>query len=208
VTVAGSLSPVPWRVAGSYFEACSCQAICPCRRVGDRAGGRSTYGTCDFALSWVVTTGHAGTTDLSGLGVVLAGSYDDDEPGSPWRVAFYIDERAEHDQHEALTAIFLGRAGGTTLRNFAAAIGEVYAVRPARITLQHTAGRERIDVEDVVTVAALTLAPTDAPVSCGIPGHDHPGQEVVTGDFRVDDPPLRWEVSGRCGFVGDFDYTS
>ena len=67
---------------------------------------------------------------------------------------------------------------------------------------------KRIAVEDVVTVAALALAPSDAPVSCGIPGHDHPGQEVVTGDFRVDDPPLRWEVSGRCGFVGDFDYTS
>jgi hypothetical protein len=30
---------VPWRVSGSYLEACNCEAICPCRRIGGRAGG-------------------------------------------------------------------------------------------------------------------------------------------------------------------------
>jgi hypothetical protein len=49
----------PWRVSGSYFEACNCEAICPCRKTGGRPGGRSTYGICDFALSWLVTDGDA-----------------------------------------------------------------------------------------------------------------------------------------------------
>ena len=43
---------MPWAVSGSYYEVCNCEAICPCRRHGARKGGRSTYGTCDFALSW------------------------------------------------------------------------------------------------------------------------------------------------------------
>jgi len=44
------------------------------------------------------------------------------------------------------------------------------------------------------------------PISCGIPGHDHPGQEVVAETMRVDDAPLQWDVEGQCGFVTDFDY--
>jgi hypothetical protein len=30
-----------WRVSGSYFEVCTCEAICPCRRHGSRKGGRA-----------------------------------------------------------------------------------------------------------------------------------------------------------------------
>ncbi|HVE98954.1 MAG TPA: DUF1326 domain-containing protein, partial [Mycobacteriales bacterium] len=109
-----------WRVAGRYFEACSCEAICPCRRVGDRPGGRSTFGVCDFALGWSIDEGHAGDVDLAGFEVVMAGSYDDDEPGSPWRVVLYVDERASDEQRQAIESIFLGRSGGSTLSNFAA----------------------------------------------------------------------------------------
>ena len=129
--------PRHWRVAGSYFEACNCDAVCPCRRVGKRRGGRSTYETCDFALSWRVLEGHADELELAGLSVALAGSYSDDEPGSPWRVVLYVEEDANPDQRGALAAIFLGRAGGTTFENFGRLIGEVYAVRPARIALEH-----------------------------------------------------------------------
>jgi hypothetical protein len=127
--MAGEVEPPRvWAVAGSYFEACNCEAVCPCRTVGERAGGRSTYGICQFALSWQISQGRADRLRLYDLGVVMAGWYDDDEPGSPWRVSLYLDERAGHEQHAALAAIFLGRASGTTLHNFAAAIGTVHAV--------------------------------------------------------------------------------
>ena len=200
--------PAQWRVAGSYFEACNCEAVCPCRRQGDRQGGRSTYGICDFALSWLITDGAFGAVDLSQRQVVMAGSYADDEPGQPWRVALYIDDQAASEQHESLSAIFLGRAGGGTMRNFASNIGEVYAVRAASILLTHSRGHERIVAEDYVRVTALRPADVQGPVSCGIPGHDHPGTELVTEDFLVNDIALRWEVTGRCGFATQFAYAS
>ena len=99
----------PWEVAGSYFEACNCDAVCPCRRVDGRAGGRSTHGVCQFALSWQISRGAAGALSLDGLAVVMAGWYDDDEHGSPWRVILYVDESANREQHDALAAIFLGQ---------------------------------------------------------------------------------------------------
>jgi hypothetical protein len=33
---------VPWAISGTYLEACNCDAICPCRTIGGREGGRST----------------------------------------------------------------------------------------------------------------------------------------------------------------------
>ena len=78
-----SARDVDWRVRGSYFEACNCDAVCPCREYGGRPGGRSTYGVCQFALSWMVDHGHYGDVALAGREVVLAGWYDDDEPSSP-----------------------------------------------------------------------------------------------------------------------------
>ena len=199
---------IPWHASGTYLEACNCEAICPCRQIGGVKGGRSTSGVCDFALSWRILDGAASGLDLSGLSVAMAGSYTDDEPGSPWRVALYLDELANSAQREALTAIFLGRAGGTTLENFARHIGDVYAVRPARIDLEHEPDRRRIRAEDNVLVEGFREFGDGARISCAIPGHDHPGQELVADLQRVDDGRLRWEVQGRCGFATDFDYRS
>ena len=108
-------------MSGTYFEACNCEAVCPCRHQGAKPGGRPTYGICDFALSWLVERGHADGMDLAGAEVVLAGSFDVDEPGIPWRVALYVDERRPPSERDALADIFLGRAGGSVLRNFAEA---------------------------------------------------------------------------------------
>ena len=197
-----------WSVAGSYFEACNCDAICPCRSVGGKPGGPSTHGVCQFALSWRVLDGHVGDLSLDGLDVVLAGWYSDDAPSSPWSVNLYVDDKASDEQHGALADIFLGRAGGETLRNFAAAIGTVHHVRRAKIELTHEPRRWRIRAEKYVTVTATEPVPSDATVACGIPGMDRPGQEVVSDELRVTDEPLGWDVRGRCGFATDFRYTS
>jgi len=199
---------MPWIISGSYYEVCNCEAICPCRRQGGRKGERSSYGTCDFALSWRVLKGQAGYVDLSYLSVVLAGSYCEDEPGAPWRVVLYVDERGTLEQQQALRYIFLGHAGGTTLRNFARAIGEVYAVRPAQIELHHASNQEHIAIEHYVTARTDRSVLSDETVTCGIPGHDRPGQEIIADVFHVDDGALHWSISGRCGFASSFAYSS
>ena len=81
-----------WRVSGTYLESCNCDAICPCRRIDGKLGGRSTHGICLGALSWLIVDGHADGTDLSGLAVVLASRYSDDEEGSPWTWILYLDK--------------------------------------------------------------------------------------------------------------------
>lgn len=199
-----------WRVAGTYFEACNCDAICPCRWQGGRkvTAGGSSYGVCDFALSWRIVDGSHGSVSLSGLSIVMAGSYRDDEAGKPWRVTLYVDDRASDEQASSLADIFLGRAGGGTFENFGKRIGEVYAVRRARIDLDHTPRKWFMRAGTWVYVRSSTIAPSELPVSCGIPGHDRPGNELIADELRVSDAPLEFELRGRCGFETDFQYSS
>jgi len=200
-----------WRVRGSYFEGCNCEAICPCRSVHGRPGGKSTYGVCYGAVSWHIHDGHAGPLDLSDLKVVLSLRYRDDvEPSTAWEVVLYVDERADPGQRDALADIFLGRAGGTVAAQYGPAIGHVHAVRPARITLEHVIPRKRIDVVGYVTVEAEGAASEEDDVRCGIPGYDHPGTELYADVLLSTDESLRWEVRGRraASFASDFDYSS
>src|SRR5215475_7381006 len=92
-----------WRVRGSYFEGCNCEAICPCRSVGGRPGGPSSFGECFGALSWHIHDGHADGVDLSGLRVVMSIRYlDRVQPSTPWEVVLYVDHHAEQDRQAAV----------------------------------------------------------------------------------------------------------
>jgi hypothetical protein len=179
--------------------------------VGGRPGGPSSFGECFGALSWHIHEGHADGVDLSALRTVLSIRYFDRvQPSTPWEVVLYVDEGASDEQRSALADIFLGRAGGTVARLYGPAIGEVYAVRPARIVLEHVAARKRIDVVGYLRVEAEGDASEPGDVRCGIPGFDHPGTELHGDALQSTDPALRWEVRGRrnASFTTDFDYRS
>jgi hypothetical protein len=199
------MAAVPaWSVSGPYFETCNCEAVCPCRRQDGLPGGRSSYGDCRFLLTWRVAEGRWGELDLSGRTVAMAGFYDDDEAGSPWRVILYVDPGASDGQREALASIFLGRAGGDVF--FTANIAEVVAVRSAGIEIDFSRGRERVRVEGYAAARTQKLADFDGVVSCGIPGHHHPGQELIV-DADLKDEVLEWSYEGRCGFATDYAYS-
>ena len=200
-----------WRVAGSYFEGCNCEAICPCRSVHGQPGGPSTYGLCFGVLSWHVLEGHAGDLDLSDLMVVMTLRYRDEvQPSTTWEVVLYVDDRASDEQHEALATIFLGQAGGTVANQYGPAIGDVHIVRRARIRLEHVAPRKRIDVAGYVIVEAEGAASDENDVRCGIPGYDHPGTELCGEVLHSNDEFLRFDVRGgrKASFASDFDYRS
>lgn len=194
-----------YRIEGSYYEACNCEAICPCRRQDGVALGLSSYGVCDFILSWAILKGHLSETDLSGLDVCMAGTYRDDEDGSPWSVFIYIDDKADDAQFQALSDIFQGKAKGNIL--FTENLSKVLGVKRARIALDHAPGKEMIRIGDLGKVHVDSVVDFDGTVSCGIPGHDHPGQESVSS-LTLKDGPLQWDYQERCGFSTDFAYSS
>src|SRR2546427_1466977 len=148
------VAAVSWRIRGTYFESCNCEAICPCRRIDGVTGGRSTHGICMGVLSWLIEEGAVGDTDLTGLPVALASRYSDDEPGSPWSWILYLDSRAASEQRAALEGIFTGRFGGDAETHFPRAWkgSELVAVRPVAIDVDHTKRRQRLRIRDHVSV--------------------------------------------------------
>jgi hypothetical protein len=202
---------VPWTLEGTYLEACNCEAICPCRRIGGRQGGRSTDGICMGALSWRVTQGRAGDVDLSGLGAVLACRYDDDEPGSPWTFFLYVDERGDERQRQALVLILTGELGGTPHKQFPWVWKQSHMVgwRPARIEIEHEPRHGWFRAGKHVTMRARGPVDDQEPVTCIIPGHHRYGLELYADLLRVvEEPLLSFEVSGKCAYRSTFAYSS
>lgn len=199
-----------WQLAGTYLEACNCEVICPCRTIGGRRGGRSTFGTCLGALSWAIEEGRAGEVELAGLRVVLASHYEDDEPGSPWDFVLYLDERASDEQRDALQRIFTGKLGGTPLSQFPWAFkaSNLLAVRSVPIELDHSPRQGWFRAGTQVTVRVGEPVADQETVTCVIPGHHQSGQEVHSDLIEVGDDELTFEVTDRCGYRSRFAYSS
>jgi hypothetical protein len=200
---------VDWRVAGTYLESCNCEAICPCRTINGVRGRRSTYGICEGALSWQILEGSAGEVDLSGLAVALASRYSDDEEGSPWTIVLYVDERGSVEQRRALEEIWTGRAPGGQVEHFPWAwkASNLVGVHPAQIEIDHRPRRQWFKVRDAVSVR-ISRPAEQGTVTCVIPGHHQPGEEVIAEELRVDAGPLAFEYHDNCGYAAEFDYRS
>ncbi len=173
-----------WRIRGTYFESCNCDAICPCRRIDGVPGGRSTRGICMGVLSWVIEEGAADGTDLSGLPVAMAIRYSDDE-------------------------LFTGRLGGDAETHFPWAWkgSELAAVRPVEIDVDHTRRRQRLRIRDRVSVRIRDRYDGGETVTCVIPGHDRTGEELVADELLVEDEALAFSYRGVCGYGSTFDYS-
>lgn len=199
---------MPYRIRGTYLESCNCDAICPCRRIDARAGGRSTHGICEGALSWAIEDGEADGVDLAGLGVVLGARYSDDEDGSPWTFRVFVDDRADPAQSEALGKIFTGALGGTVLDHFPWAwkASNPLGIEPARIEIDHTQGRGWFRAGRAVSVQVSGPYQGPEAVTCVIPGHEREGRELVVAELSVDSGPLEFAYRGVCAYESTFNY--
>jgi hypothetical protein len=92
------------------------------------------------------------------------------------------------------------RARGSWAAQYGPSIGDVHAVRRARITVDHSARRQRIDVAGYITVEAEELASEPGEVACGIPGNRHQGL-IREEDRSLGHHVARWERGG-CAPIG------
>jgi hypothetical protein len=201
---------VSYRVRGSYFESCNCEAICPCRMIGAVKGGRSTYGICYGVLSWAIDEGRVEDVVVSGLATTLVCRYDDDEPGSPWTISLHIDDRAPEPVRDALADILLGHRGGARVQQlpWVRKPSILRTVRASRIELDHVSERRFLRVADRVLLRISRPVETGETVTCVIPGHDQPGHELYAEVLEVHDDTYEDEFAGNCAYTSRFAYSS
>src|SRR3989442_14454086 len=97
------MANVQWRINGEYFEACSCDSVCPCPTSGLTA--RPTKGFCDVELVFRIDRGLHGNTALDGLCFAVLAHTPGPMGQGTWPVGGIVDERASADQPAALTAL-------------------------------------------------------------------------------------------------------
>lgn len=194
-----------WNVSGTYFEACNCEAACPCVFLGP-----PTTGECTALVAWHIDDGSHDGTDLSGLNVALAVHAPGHMTEGDWRAAVYLDDRASEAQSGALGAVFSGAAGGhpAVLASF---IGEVMGVASAPMTFESDDSGCALRIGDVADVKISAIAGQgDGLVTIGNhPLAVAPGFEIVTSrsdHLRYADHGYEWELSGRNGFFSPFAY--
>src|SRR5262245_50278717 len=139
-----------WTITGEYFEACSCDSVCPCPTSGLAA--RPTQGYCDAGLVFHVDKGSYGTTALDGLNFAVLLHTPGPMIAGNWTVGLIVDERANAAQREALVAIGSGQAGGP-MAAVAPLVGRFAGAEAKPIRIERDGMRRVVSIE-----AALDLA--------------------------------------------------
>ncbi|GED21607.1 DUF1326 domain-containing protein [Halomonas halmophila] len=194
-----------WRVAGTYFEACTCKGACPCL-----FGGDPTEGSCDALFAWHIAQGHMDELALDGLNLAMALHVPGNMTAGDWRVVVYVDADASQPQHDALMQIFGGSVGGhpATLAGF---VGEILGVESLPMRYLIEGRHHRLDVGDVAS-ASLTAIEGQNGGEVTLSGHPvavapgNSGTLACSEHVSHQGHGLDWQFGGRTAFYSAFQY--
>ena len=167
-----------WKLAGSYFETCSCDVVCPC--TASFALG-ATLDRCNVVLVFHVTDGEVEGVDVGGLTVAAVADTPKVMSEGNWRVGVFIDAAASDAQAEKLGAVFSGALGGP-MEALGPLMGEQLGVERARIEVREDGLRHSVRIGDAVDFEIEDVVPfgvaTGEPVK--LTGIFHPvGSELT-----------------------------
>src|SRR6516162_1675367 len=193
-----------WSLSGSYFEACSCEVVCPC--IFESA---PSHGDCSVLYAWHIEKGQWNGSVLDGLNVALAAYAGGHMQQVKWLASLYLDERATEPQRQALEAIFTGKSGGhpAVLVGFFEGFIDVKSV-----PIEYRAhGKERaIRIADLITadVKAICGQQNGDAIVQGHPLCLAPGEPFVVARSKA--VVLRdhwtWDFGGSAGGYSAFKY--
>lgn len=196
-----------WKLAGTYFETCNCEAACPCVFLSP-----PTEGDCTVLIAWHIERGIYGKISLDELNAALAVYAPGTMAKTKWVAAAYFDERANTDQEGALHAIFSGQAGGhpAVLASF---VDKMLGAKSVPMHFHSEGKRSSLSIPGIADAEIELLAGQGgAPVTvaghplCIAPGE--PAKVARSKQFNLIDYDWQWQLSGRASYVSPFTYAS
>ena len=190
------MSPIPeWRLAGDWFDICSCSIPCPCEFAQAKE-----LPDADYPL--VLNTGrllehwHTGTMTrrAAALDALAPGPFVEVHPAdlarmrisdgseAKPRMGFFVDDRADERQRAALQTIFGGKAGGWPA-GFAALLAEMrgFEFVPITIEVAGDLAHWRAEIPGRVVGRAEALTGPTTPPGKRVQLVNPPGSEVGPG---------------------------
>ena len=196
-----------WNVKGIYMEACNCEAVCPCIFFSP-----PTEGACNALVGWRIEEGRFGDVSLDGLNAALLVHAPGNMKDGGWKVALYVDDRADEQQTEALGGIFSGQAGGH-LAALGPLIGEVLGLKPAKIDFDGSGKTFKLSVDGLGRAEIEALGGQgDGPVQ--VSGHPlaiSPGEPATvarSSTLSFSDHGISCDVNGKTAMFSPFRYAA
>jgi hypothetical protein len=197
-----------WQLTGTYFESCSCDAVCPCTWSGLSAA--ATLDRCRALLAYHIDSGEIDGADVSGLSFALFLDTPPVMAEGNWQVGIFVDDTASDTQIGHLAGVLSGQQGGPPAM-LAPLIGELLGVERARIEFREDGGDHsiRIDGAGEVEVADFVAIPDRGPVRLENVAHPSnttltvaPARKASLVTFGIE-----WGSAGQSGFSAPFSWS-
>jgi len=169
-----------------------------------------TTGDCTVLIAWQIESGDYNGTNLDGFNVVLAAHSPGNMIEVDWKVALYVDNRANDAQQEALTLIFSGQAGGH-FAGIAQHVGEVMGVSSADIEYKSQGKDRSVNIKGVghMDIRGLDgMGGADVTITNNALGvvPDEPTVVAKSSSLTYQDYGMDWNLSGKNGYYSGFTY--
>jgi hypothetical protein len=199
-----------WQITGGYIENCSCDVVCPCL-FSPAPANVPTQGACEVALGFHVDAGRYGDVSLDGLNAAVAFRTPGPMQDGDWTAAFYVDERGNDAQRDALEAIVSGKAGGI-IGDLMSMVSTVLGVAVVPITWHAEDRRRSMEIPGRMHVG-VTATPGNDPDDAIWARNAHPFAPEVAMAIGTEartwtDYGRHWDNSGKNGHYAPIDWTN
>jgi len=116
------VAKVQWKMKGHYLKNCNCIASCPCDTIGYPHPDRG----CEGVVGMHIVKGHFGKVKLDGLNWAAAVHWPGALHEGNGSIQPFVDQKADHQQRDALLQILSGKAGGTLFEILATIVTTVH----------------------------------------------------------------------------------
>jgi len=197
-----------WQLKGTYFESCSCDAVCPC--TWSALTAKATLDRCRALLAYHVESGEINDIDVSGLNFALFLDTPPVMSQGDWRVGVYLDGTATDSQAEQLGAVLSGQAGGPPAM-LAPLIGEMLGVEKTQITYSEDGRGHHVRIGDDIDVGVEDFVALEGQDPVRLTNVFHPSNTTLTvapanaahlSTFGID-----WGREGQSGFSAPFSWS-
>jgi hypothetical protein len=196
-----------WRLDGTYFESCSCDAVCPCTWSAFTA--KATLDRCRALLAYHVDSGAIDGVDVGGLSFALFLDTPPVMSEGNWRVGVFLDEAASLSQAEKLGELVSGQLGGPPAM-LGPLISEMLGIERARIEYHDDGLGHHVSIGTAADVDVEDFVAIEGQEPVRLTNVFHPSNTTLTvapakaarlSTFGVD-----WGRGGQSGFSAPFSW--
>lgn len=183
-----------------FIDTCNCDWGCPCQ-----FNAKPTHGNCEGLSAFHIKSGNYGDVKLDRLNMAAAYAWPGAIHEGHGKASFYVDERANEDQFEALGTILTGQAGGGPFEIYTSTLDTFQKPKRARISFSAKGLKSNVKVDGI---GEIQLKPMTNPVTGEIhraiielpAGFESSRIETASLDkLVVDDGYLKFQYVGTYG---------